>query len=83
MPDYLRRRSEIDRTIVSKRHIVDAGLLKKSREFLREYLGVMDIPSDEDGLIAFVVEKFTEERDKFQTLLISNNIFSHNKNLLY
>lgn len=69
MPDYLRRRSEIDRTIVSKRHIVDAGLLKKSREFLREYFNVMDLPSDEDGLIAFVVERFTEERDKFQTLL--------------
>ena len=69
MPDYLRRKSEIDKTIVSKRHIVDAGLLKKAREFLREYFGVMDLPSDEDGLIAFVIQKFTEEKDKFQTLL--------------
>lgn len=69
MPDYLRRKSEIDKTTVSKRHIVDASLVKKSREFLREYFGIMDLPSDEDGLIAFVIGKFTEERDKFQTLL--------------
>ena len=53
---------------------VDEILLKKSREFLREYFNVMDLPSDEDGLIAFVVEKFTEERDKFQTLLHQHSI---------
>ena len=31
----------------------------------------MDLPSDEDGLIAYVLDGFTAERDKFQNLLDS------------
>lgn len=69
MPDYLRRRSEIDKVIVAKRHVVDPSLLKKAREFLREYFNIMDVPSDEDNLIAFIVEKFTAERDNFRKIL--------------
>ena len=69
LPDYLRRKTEIDKTIVKKRNIVDPALIKKSREFLKEYFNTMDLPSDEDGLIAYVLDSFTAERDNFQSLL--------------
>lgn len=72
LPDYLRRKTEIDKTIVKKRNIVDPALIKKSREFLKEYFNTMDLPSDEDSLIAYVLDSFTAERDIFQSLLTTH-----------
>ena len=72
LPDYLRRKTEIDKTIVKKRNIVDPALIKKSREFLKEYFNTMDLPSDEDGLIAYVLDSFTAERDIFRSLLTTH-----------
>ena len=69
IPDYLRRRTEIDKTIVKKRGIIDPKLISESRKFLKEYFNIMDLPSDEDGLIAYVLNGFTSERDKLQNLL--------------
>ena len=69
MVDYLRRKTEVDKTIVLKRQAPDPILLKKSREFLREYFNVMDLPNDEDGLIAFIIEKFSEKKDSCLNLL--------------
>ena len=69
MPDYLRKRTEIDKVVVTKRQVIDAGLLKKSRDFLREYFNIMDLPNDEDGLIAFVIEKFSDKKDSCVNLL--------------
>ena len=76
MVDYLRRKTEIDKTIVLKRQVVDPILLKKSREFLREFFNVMDVPNDEDGLIAFVIEKFAEVKEKCENLLSSQYAFA-------
>lgn len=71
IPDYLRRKNEIDKTIVTRRTAISDSLMKKSREFLKEYFNTMDLPSDEDGLIAYVLDSFTAERDKLQELLNS------------
>jgi hypothetical protein len=70
-PDYLRRRTEIDKAIVKRRTAISDSVIKKSRDFLREYFNVMDIPVDEDKLIEFVIAKFTEQRDSYQQLLDS------------
>lgn len=67
--DYLRRKSEIDKTIVKRRVAIADSLMKKSREFLREYFGAMDIPTDEDSLIAYVLRGFEDTKGKLQTLL--------------
>ena len=69
IPDYLRRKNEIDKTLVSRRTAIPDSLMKKSREFLKEYFNTMDLPSDEDGLIAYVLTGFEAEKEKFQTLL--------------
>ncbi|MEE1516989.1 MAG: hypothetical protein UF228_05270, partial [Lachnospiraceae bacterium] len=62
---------EIDKTIVSKRIELDPKLIKKSRDFLREYFNVMDVPADEDGLIAYVITSFTEQRAAYEELIVS------------
>ena len=68
LPDMLRKKSEIGRTIISKRQVVSLGKMKEAREFLREYFDVMDVPSDEDSLIAFIIERFTEQKAHYEAL---------------
>ena len=69
--DYLRRRTEIDKTIIKRRVAIPDSLMKKSREFLREYFNVMDIPTEEDLLITYVLDSFNNTKDKLQSLLDS------------
>lgn len=69
LPDMLRKKSEIGKTSISIRQAVSAMQTKLVKEFLREYFDVMDIPEDEDGLIAFIVSKFGEQKTHYQQLL--------------
>lgn len=69
IPDYLRRKTEIDKTRITRKIAISDSLMKKSREFLKEYFNTMDLPSDEDGLISYVLDGFTAERAKLQDLL--------------
>lgn len=69
MPDYLRRKTEIDKTIVAGKNPPPPGLIEKSRKLLKEYFNTMDLPSDEDNLIAYILDSFTAERDKLQGML--------------
>ena len=69
VPDYLRKKSEIGKTLVSKRQMVSATKMKQVRELLRDYFGVMDVPSDEDGLVKFIVEKFEALQSHYEELL--------------
>ena len=67
--DFLRKKSEIDKAIVVRHIAPDETLIRKSVTFLRDYLGAMDIPSDENGLIAFVLHTFEMKRDHYKQLL--------------
>ena len=67
--DYLRKRSEIDKAIVTRRIAPSEDLMRKSINFLRDYFGAMDIPSDEDGLIRFVLDTFEEKEKHYNELL--------------
>ena len=67
--NYLRRKSEIDKAFVTRRSAPSEDLMRKSIAFLRDYLGAMDIPSDEDGLIIFVLDTFTGKQKQYQELL--------------
>ena len=77
IPDLLRRKTEIDRTVVTRRTALPDTLVKQAREFLKEYFNTMDLPSDEDGLIAYILDGFTAERNKLQDLL--NTQYSRGK----
>ena len=67
--DLLRKKTEIDKAIVVRRIAPSEELIRKSINFLRDYLGAMDIPSDEDGLIRFVLSTFETKRSHYQKLL--------------
>ena len=69
LPDYLRRKTEIDKTIIKKRVIIDEPLKKRARDLLKDYFDDFDVPSDEDGLIEYIINNFTSELNKFQSLL--------------
>lgn len=69
LPDMLRKKSEIGKTTVSKRKSPNAAAMKEAREFLRDYYDIMDIPSDEDGLVLFIVEKFSAQKAHYEELL--------------
>ena len=68
LPDMLRKRTEIGKTSISKRQVVTAVKMKQVRELLREYFDVMDVPDDEDGLVAFIVKKFEEQKAHYEAL---------------
>ena len=67
--DMLRKKSEVGKTIVSKRINIAAPKMKEVREFLREYFDVMDVPADEDGLVGFIVQRFGEQKQHYSELL--------------
>ena len=68
LPDMLRKKSEIGRTGISKRQVVSITKMKEVKEFLREYFDVMDVPDDEDGLIAFIIERFQKQKEHYVEL---------------
>lgn len=67
--DYLRKKSEVDKAVVTRRIAPSEDLMRKSISFLRDYLGAMDIPSDEDGLVRFVLHTFEIKLTHYQGLL--------------
>ena len=69
LPDMLRKKSEIGKTQISKRQVVSASRIKAVRDLLRDYFSLMDIPSDEDGLIGFIIEKFENLQNHYNNLL--------------
>ena len=68
LPDMLRKKSEVGKTEITKRHVVNPIKVKEAREFLRDFLDVMDVPADEDGLIAFIIEEFEKLETHYNEL---------------
>ena len=68
LPDMLRKRTEIGKTSISKRMVVSVQKIREVRDFLRDYFDEMDVPEDEDGLIAHIVKKFSDEQAHYEDL---------------
>lgn len=68
LPDMLRKKSEIGRTSIAIRRIVSAAKIKQVKEFLRECFSVMDVPEEEDGLIAFIGDRFEAQKAYYRQL---------------
>jgi hypothetical protein len=62
---YLRVKSEIDKASVSRRIAPSEDLMRKTVGFLRDWLGQMGIPEDEDGLIHFVVDTLMQKKERY------------------
>lgn len=67
--DMLRKKTEIGKTNISIRQSVSQTQMKEAKEFLRDYFDVMDVPDDEDGLIRFIITKFTEQKNGYSGIL--------------
>ncbi len=67
--NYLRKKTEIAKTIIEKRQSIAASSMKQAKAFLQDYLDVMDVPDDEDGLVKFVAEQLEMQRNHYSELL--------------
>ena len=68
LPDMLRKKSEIGKTIISKRQVITATKMRAVKDLLREYFDVMDVPDDEDGLVSFIIQKFEAQKAHYEEL---------------
>ncbi len=71
--DMLRKKSEVGKTQISKRHTPPATMIKNVKDLLRDYFSLMDVPSDEDGLVQFIIDKFDELKAHYESLLMRYN----------
>lgn len=65
----LRKKSETARVIVSKRVSAPDEVINKVRNFMKDYLSVANVPQDEDGLVAFVVDELEKKKESWRALL--------------
>lgn len=71
--DYLRKKTEIGYTTIARREIYSPTKLNQLRGLLREYFDKLDVPSDEDGLVQFIVKGFGDERIALTNMKAMNN----------
>ena len=64
MVAFLRNKSADGNVIVDLKEMVDERKLKDARNFAKEYFNVMDVPSEEDDAVKFLLSKFEEEKNQ-------------------
>ncbi|MCR4553833.1 MAG: BREX system P-loop protein BrxC [Succinivibrionaceae bacterium] len=67
--DMLRKKSETGKTTIEIRMAISVQKIREVREFLRDYFDEMDVPEDEDGLIAYISNKFSDEKSHYEGLI--------------
>ncbi len=72
MVGFLRKKTEIGQVKIQKRISIDNYKINQTKSFLREYLDVMDLPNDEDSLIAYIIKNFNEKKVELQDYLNRN-----------
>ena len=75
--DYLRKKNLIGLTTVSIRESIPTSKLKKVRTFLNEYFNCSNVPSDEDGVIEFINERFSQQKQDIQSMEDKNKDGMH------
>ncbi|MBR3621991.1 MAG: BREX system P-loop protein BrxC [Selenomonadaceae bacterium] len=75
LPEMLHKKTQIGKTIISKRQAVSMQKIRTVRGFLRDYFDEMDVPEDEDGLIEHIVKKIDKEKTHYENLL--SNYIGH------
>ena len=70
MVDCLRKRTELDKTVVRLRVSAGDGLLKKARELGSELFNTMDLKSDEENLCGQLTSLLDETKKKNDALLV-------------
>ena len=63
--DFLRKKTEIDKTTVQRRVAASETLIRQCVEFFKEYLNIMSVPSDEQKLVDFAVKTLEGKREEY------------------
>ena len=82
LPDMLRKRSEVGKVIISIRQSPSASKMKQVAQIMRDYFNLMNIASDEDGLIAQITELFKSQKEHYADLLARYNNHKYPDKLL-
>ena len=77
LPDYLRKKSETGSTNISIREVIPAQKMKAVRDILKDYFDVMDVPNDEDGLVAYIGKEFNNEKSHLEDMNKQNDSTIH------
>lgn len=72
MISFLRKKTEIGQVKIQKRIGIDNFKINQLKSFLRDYFDVMDLPNDEDGLIAYIIKKFNDQKIVLQDYFSKN-----------
>lgn len=75
--EFLRKKTEIGLTNISIRETIPASKVKLVRDILKDYFDVMDVPSDEDGLVAYITRSFNAEKSDLEDMQKQNNSSMH------
>ena len=75
--EYLRKKTEIGLTNISIRETIPAQKLKRVKDILKDYFDVMDVPGDEDGLVAYITRSFNAEKSNLENMQNQNNSSMH------
>lgn len=70
--NLLRKKTETANAKISKRVGINNVKLNQAKAFLRDYFNTMDLPNDEDGLIAFIISKFKEKKVELEQYYAKN-----------
>lgn len=74
--NLLRKRTEIGKTVVQKHKLMSAQKIEEAVEFLEEYLQVMSIPKDENGLVEFILRELKKKKNSYTELLANFSKYS-------
>ena len=69
LPELLRKRTEVGKVQTSIRKSVSAGKIKEATQILREYFNLMNVASDEDGLIRQIIDLFISKKEHYDSLI--------------
>lgn len=72
MIGFLRKKTEIGQVKIQKRIGIENYKINQVKSFLRDYFDVMDLPNDEDGLIAYIIKKFNDQKVELQDYFNKN-----------
>lgn len=75
--DFLRKKTETGFTQVSIRVTIPPQKMKAVQDILKDYFEVMSVPSDEDGLVAYITKEFNTEKFSLEEMDKNNNTLMH------
>ena len=75
--DFLRKKTETGFTQVSIRVTIPPQKMKAVQDILKDYFEVMSVPSDEDGLVAYITKEFNTEKFSLEEMEKNNNTLMH------